>query len=243
MQISVIDISQKYLIDTNLNLPQKIKMENKNLLKNFDLFTGLDETAFSELSKNSTYKILEAKDVLFNESFEGSYFYFLIKGLLRIYKTSFEGRESTIKIIYPGEMFAEAVLFGKKEYPVSVMAMEMSEVIGIHRDSFWKMLKNEESRDEFIKAIFGKLRFLTDRIHYLSSHDVEDRFFKFLIDNYGKKIKYDISMPKKDFASAIGTIPETFSRLILRLTKTGIITWDKNKLEIRKDFWDNVYFD
>ena len=72
---------------------------------------------------------------------------------------------------------------------------------------------------------------------------MEDRFFRFLISTYGKKDEYDILIPKKDIASAIGTIPETFSRLILRLTKMGIIAWKKNRLIMKDGFWENSYLE
>ncbi len=216
-------------------------MDSEKVLKKLYLFKNLDDPALQELSENAIHRAIEPKEILFNEGFEGSYFYFLITGSIRVYKTSYDGKESTIKIIHPGEFFAEAVLFGRKQYPASAVATVISEIIAIHRDSFWKMINNPDSRNIFIGAVFEKLRFLTDQIHYLSSHDIEDRFFRFLIENYGKKYHYNITIPKKDIASAIGTIPETFSRLILRLTKMGIIEWKKNTLIIKEDFWEKNY--
>jgi CRP-like cAMP-binding protein len=218
-------------------------METNILLKNFDLFKNLGEQALAELTKNAIYRTLGQKEILFNEGFEGKYFYVLLKGSIRVYKTSYDGKESTIKIIHQGEFFAEAILFGNKEYPASAAAVEMSEIIAIHRDSFWKMIDNPGSRNIFLGALFGKLRFLTDQIHYLSSHDVEDRFFRFIINTYGKKYHYNITITKKDIASAVGTIPETFSRLLLRLTKMGIIAWKKNTLIVKDGFWEDNYLD
>ncbi len=212
-------------------------------LKRFDLFKDLDPGALKSLSIMAELRDLGPRDILFHEGFEGSHFYILIEGMIKLFKTSFEGKESTIKIIYPGEFFAEAILYEKTRYPVSATAIEKSEVIGIHRKSFWSMIENGDSRNRFIGEIFNKLRYLIDQIHHLSSLDVEERFFRFLLDNYGKKYKYRITIPKREIASAIGTIPETFSRLILRLTRLGIIGWKKNTLIIREGFWDNDLFE
>ncbi|MBN2038902.1 MAG: Crp/Fnr family transcriptional regulator [Spirochaetes bacterium] len=217
-------------------------MNIPNLLKKYDLFSKLSSNALENLSVKAVYKKLDAKEMIFTEGFEGSFFYMLLSGSVRIFKTSYDGKESTIKIIHPGEIFAEAALFQKKNYPASAVTVEKSEVIAIHRKSFFEMIRDQNSNYVFIEAVFGKLRFLTDQIHYLSSHDVEDRFFRFLISTYGKKYRYNISLAKKEIASAIGTIPETFSRLILRLTKMGIIAWKKNSLIIKDGFWDNDYF-
>ncbi len=216
-------------------------MELNSVLKNLDLFKDLDEQALGELARDAIQRTLDPKEILFNEGFEGKYFYILVKGTVRVYKSSYDGKESTIKIIYPGEFFAEAVLFGRKQYPASAAALEQSGIIAIRCDSFWKMMDKPASRNNFLRAMFEKLRFLTEQIHYLSSHDVEERFFRFIISNYGKKYSYKITLPKKDIASAVGTIPETFSRLLLRLTKTGIIAWEKETLKIKDGFWDDNY--
>jgi CRP-like cAMP-binding protein len=218
-------------------------MDAYNLLKDLDLFKGLDEQALRELAKDAIQRTLGPKEMLFAEGCEGKYFYILLKGSVRVFKTSYEGKESTIKIIHPGEFFAEAILFGKKYYPASVAAVELSQITAIRNDSFWKMIDNPASRNIFIGALFEKLRFLTEQIHYLSSHDVEERFFRFIINTYGKKYRYTITIPKKDIASAVGTIPETFSRLLLRLTKTGIIAWKENTLIIKDGFWESIYPD
>jgi CRP-like cAMP-binding protein len=212
-------------------------------LSELDYFRNLNKQALSNLSHKALYRELEAREVLFHEGFEGTYFYILLQGSIRIFKTSAEGKESTIKIIHPGEFFAEAVLFKKSHYPATAIATEKSALVGINRDSFSGMFQDPESRSLFLAGVFEKLRFLSDQIHYLTSHDVEDRFFVFLIRNYGKQYRYTITLPKKDMASAIGTIPETFSRLIVRLTNLGVIVWKKNILTIKEGFWEMEYND
>ncbi len=222
--------------------PLNKKMNIQETLKKIDFFNGLDREALTALAASARITKLESRETLFNEGMDGTYFYILISGSVRVFKTTMDGKETTIKIIYPGEFFAEAVLFGKKIYPATAVATELSEVLCIHRESFRMMIGNDGSRDVFISALFDKLRFLTDQIHYLNSHDVEERFFMFLIKNFGRQYRYEISLSKKDIASAIGTIPETFSRLILRLTRMGIIAWKKNTLHIKEGFWDNDIF-
>ncbi len=218
-------------------------MDITNNLKQFDLFKNLDTEALKSLSDRAEFHDLEPKEILFHEGFEGAFFYIILDGLIRLFKTTYEGKESTIKIIYKGEFFAEAILYGKTHYPVSAIAIEPTKIIGIHRDSFWKMIDSSESRNQFIGAIFDKMRYLIDQVHYISSLDVEERFFRFILSNFGRHYKYRITIPKRDIASAIGTIPETFSRLLLRLTKLGIIGWKKDILIIQEGFWDNEIFE
>ena len=111
----------------------------------------------------------------------------------------------------------------------------------ISKKSIDDLLENKDFRNEFIGFLMKKQRYLAERILYLSAMDVEERFFRFLLENYGEKNTYTITLSKKDIASAIGTIPETMSRLIKRLSMKGIITWDENILQIRDGFWMNEF--
>jgi CRP-like cAMP-binding protein len=66
---------------------------------------------------------------------------------------------------------------------------------------------------------------------------VEERFFFFLQEQFGRRQEYRISLSKKDIARAIGTIPETLSRLLLRLKKEKKIRWEGETLRLAGGFW------
>jgi CRP/FNR family transcriptional regulator len=85
--------------------------------------------------------------------------------------------------------------------------------------------------------LMRKQRYLAERILYLTTRDVEDRFFDFLAEQYGRRESYDIPLAKKQVAAAIGTIPETFSRLLLRLKAEGIGSWEGERLSLAPGFW------
>ncbi len=210
----------------------------KKQIRACDLFTGIDEQGLEKLAREAVFREYEPREMVFTEGVAGSHFFILLSGSVRVFKTSPEGKESTIKIIHQGEFFAEVVLFHETRYPASAVATEPTSVLAINRDSFQEMVSSNDSRNAFISGLFEKLRFLTEQIHYLTSHDVEERFFRFIADTYGKKHRYTITLQKKDVASAIGTIPETFSRLLLRLTRRGIITWKENTLIVKEGFWE-----
>jgi len=192
----------------------------------------------SEIFKYSGDKIT---DTIAKES--GTDLYILASGKIKIYKSAPDGREIIMKLIQPGESFAEILLFENNKYPASAVAIEDSTALAINKNTVLKALDDEESRNEFISGLMKKMRYLTQRIIFLTAFDVEERFFKFLLNNYGKKKSYSIQISKKDLASTIGTIPETFSRLIKRLKQRNVITWEKDIITLQKDFWENNFYD
>ena len=66
---------------------------------------------------------------------------------------------------------------------------------------------------------------------------MEQRFFSFLGSQYGEKALIKTPLSKKDVAAAIGTTPESLSRLIQRLSDDGIIAWKGREIRILSDPW------
>lgn len=179
--------------------------------------------------------VREAKKraVLFREGDTGSAFYLLVKGQVQLHKLARDGREIVIKIVRPGETFAEVVLFEEPRYPVTATALTDALLLAILKRDLHRLLDNTDFRNDFIATLMRKQRYLADRIRQLSTADVEERFFHFLRDQYGTKDEIEIAISKKQIASAIGVAPETFSRLIRKLTREKKMTWTGKRLRLK----------
>jgi CRP-like cAMP-binding protein len=81
-------------------------------------------------------------------------------------------------------------------------------------------------RDDFIAMLMRKQRYLAEQIKYLTIFDVQDRLLKFLNDQFAGQKEIKIRVSKKDIAAAIGTTPETLSRVLLRLKKEDQLQWN-----------------
>ncbi len=210
-------------------------------IRESELFSGLDAGTIDEVLRAGAVRTIGEKEILFVEGFKGEHFYILLEGSVKVVKTSRDGRESIIKFIQPGEVFAEAIVFGAPEYPASAVAIRVSRVFQMGRRDFISLFDNVKLREDFIKSLLRKLFYLTSRIHYLSSYDTEERLFRFLLERFGLREEYEITIPKKDIATAIGTVPETFSRIIARLKAQGdILYWEANRIVLRPGFWGDT---
>jgi CRP/FNR family transcriptional regulator len=214
-------------------------MELRELFRQTELFRGMSEDALARLAAKGRQRRFEQGDTLFVEGTKGSEFFLLMEGDVRLYKTSPEGHEIALRIIRPGEIFAEVVIFEDTTYPASAAALSACSVFSIGRASFAELLEDNRFRNEFITMLMKKQRYLTERILYLTTYAVEERFFRFLLEHYGTSGVYRVDMAKKDIASAIGTIPETLSRLINRLKGLGVLLWEGNTLSVDQDFLEN----
>lgn len=218
---------------------KSITMDLINLLKFTDFFKDLSDPSLRTLSEICIPKSLEKKQLLFNEGQEGYAVYLLVGGMVQLFKTAEDGRETIIKIIRPGEMFGEVILFEQNSYPVSARALKKSGLVLIPRIQLHCLLNEESFRNDFMRMMMSKQRYLTERILYLTAYDLEERLFRFLSTHYGMKEQYTLSISKKDLASSIGTKPETLSRLLSRLEREGKITVAGNMFRLRKGFWED----
>lgn len=212
-------------------------MDVNLLINNTSFFKGLSDEHRSELARIADLMTVKKRDYLFHEGENGSSMYLLIGGNIQLHKNTEDGREVVIRIIKPGDVFAEVVLFEKERYPVSARAVTNADVLVFPKDGIHRLLAEESFRNDFIALLMAKQRYLTERIQELTTKDVEHRFFTFLRSQYGEKELIKTPLSKKDIAAAIGTTPESLSRLILRLTEDEIIDWKGKEIRILADPW------
>ncbi|HNV86509.1 MAG TPA: Crp/Fnr family transcriptional regulator [Candidatus Omnitrophota bacterium] len=210
-------------------------MPIETLLKQTDFFLGLSSESRDALAAICVRKALKKKETLFREGMSGTALYLLAHGAIQLRKTTPDGREAVIRVIKPGEIFAEVILFEKDRYPVTATALKNSVIYAIPKSRFHVLLNREDFRSDFIRGLFEKHRYLTNQLTRLNTASVEERFFFFLREQYGEKALIVPAISKKDLAAAIGTTPETLSRLLLKLKKKKLLEWkDKEILFLKK---------
>ncbi|MDD2237098.1 MAG: Crp/Fnr family transcriptional regulator [Kiritimatiellae bacterium] len=212
---------------------------NEVIMATVPFFRELKASSRAELASICTIRSLPKKNTLFLEGEAGHAFYLLVRGRIQLYKTTPDGRETVIRVIKPGEVFAEVILYERDSYPVTAVALQDSEVMALPRAGIRRLLAEESFRQDFIVMLLHKQRFLTEQIQRLAALDVEARFFLFLRDQYGEREDMQIPLSKKDVAAAIGTTPESLSRLILRLKKQKRLSWTGHTLRLAPGTWKN----
>lgn len=192
-------------------------MDILTFIERSDILGGASDKSRKLLADICIPKRLEKKQILFREGETGYAFYLLVSGGIALSKGTSDGREVVIKIVRPGEIFAEVILFEQDKYPVTAVVVNAGLVLVISKHQFNCLLSIEEFRNDFISMLMRKQRYLAEKIRHLTMHDVEERFYLFIKEHYGIRNSFNITFSKKDIAAAIGATPETYSRLINRL--------------------------
>ena len=205
-----------------------------------DSFFALSADSVRKLAGAMGRRELAAGALLFVQGDEGHSVFRLLSGSVRLFRSSPDGREVTIRIVEQGELFAEMVLLEADHYPVSAVAMDTSVVTAIKRDRIRALLDDRSFRDEFLRNVIGRVRYLSEQFYVHKTMDVRKRLLRFIAIRYGRSNQIDMDLSKRDVAAAISVRPETLSRAIRRLTDEGLLNWKGRNLTVNDSAWDQA---
>ncbi|BBB32245.1 CRP/FNR family transcriptional regulator, anaerobic regulatory protein [Thermotomaculum hydrothermale] len=183
----------------------------------------------------STLESINKKEHLFFEGDKGESFYFLVSGKVKLYKISSAGKEVVVKIINPGEIFAEVTIIDPY-FPVNAIALEEILVLKINGKKFLDILSERENLNKkFVFLLIQRIKTLLSRLEMAGTESVEERLLHYLKDIAEKKgSEFTLPISKGELASLLFTSPETISRTFARLKDKGIIEVHGKKIIVKK---------
>jgi CRP-like cAMP-binding protein len=191
------------------------------------LFQGLSRGEYEDLAMIVVDQVVRRGQTIFEEGEEGSGFYVVLSGRVKIFKLSLEGKEQILHILTTGEPFGEVPVFAGEKFPAHAQAMEDSRVFFFPRPAFVDLVKKNPSLALNMLAVLSRrLRKFSSLIEDLSLKEVPGRLAAYLLylgegKKGGSEVTLEIS--KNQLASLLGTIPETLSRILAKLTREGFI--------------------
>lgn len=199
----------------------------KNFLIKTPLFSGLPDNQADALSRIVVVKNYNRGETIFSDGDDGIGFYIAETGSVKIYKLSFEGKEQILHIFGPGEPFGEVPVFTGKPYPANAIALKQSKLLFFPQKEFKELLLSDPSIAMNMLAVLSiRLKQFTVQVENLSLKEVPGRLAGHIIwlskeQNNNKEISLEIS--KGQLASLLGTIPETISRILGRMSADSLI--------------------
>lgn len=193
------------------------------------LFAGLTDEQFSSVTEKGRALELGEGEFLFALGHPVTEFFMLDEGRVKLTRISTDGNEKVIDIIAPGQSFAEAAMFLHHQgYPVNAQAVSKSRVLCFDTDRYMALLR--ESPDACL-ALLGRL---SQRLHWqvkeidrLTLHSATYRLVNYLLEQLPEQpagyTEVALTAPKHVIASRLSIKPETFSRILQRLTEHGLI--------------------
>ena len=204
-------------------------------LRRSPLFSGLTDDELGEIARRAHLIELREGQGLFDHGEPVHYFFFVMDGLIKLYRQSPSGQEKIIELENPGQTFAEALMFNEQPvYPVSAIAMKPSRVISISTRHFRDILaRSPQLSFRIMGELSIRLHDLINEIDHLSLMTGRNRVAAYFLDQAAVKgDDFLLDIPKHAIASILSLQPESFSRLIKELVKRGAIAVQDNHIRV-----------
>ncbi len=217
---------------TLARLPQATECEPsiRTLIESVPWLASAGGSVLDSLAQHAYYLNLNAREWVFRQGNHAGVLYLVIKGSVRLVRTTRDGYLATIRCASPGDVLGELCLFSDScQYTYSAEVLGKSTLLALPVDKCRSVLgSNPGCMMEFIGTISSEFNESIEAIATLTRTDAMSRLVAFLLHKLSP-LHPDVlrpaylDIPKCWLAAQLAMKPETLSRLLARLRVAGII--------------------
>lgn len=165
------------------------------------------------------------QEVLFAQGEPSEHCCFLVSGLVRLNRIREDGKEITIKYIFPGELTDSAVVVTKSLF--GAMTLERSELLVVERECIKRLIMaDSELLETQLQRCAADMVHLVGLIESHALNGTRERLCAYL-EQFAKKERrknFRLPVPRCELAVLLGSTPENLSRVIKQMTKEGCLS-------------------
>lgn len=207
-------------------------------LQRINLFKEMPPDEMEELARLTRMELAKRKETIFFPGESSHQVYLLKTGRVKISRISEEGREITLALLQPGEIFGELEILEGSLRDTVAEAMEDSQLCVIQKEQFLSLIRKQPELSFRLTKLIGlRLRQIESRVEDLVFRDVPSRLAHLLLqlsEDYGKAmpegVLLNIKVTHQEMANLIGSIRETVSAALGEFKKEGLIAFDGRKI-------------
>jgi CRP/FNR family transcriptional regulator, cyclic AMP receptor protein len=209
-----------------------LNMIEVDLLNTVNYFTGLDFKELETIKQYMIEKTVNKGDIFLHEGEWSDYLYFLIGGLVKVYKTSANGKEQILHVAPPGESLNDVSTFDEGPNQASMVAMTPVHLYGVRKDNLIKILhEHQRIYLNILKALAYRIRRDSNLVGELSSTQAMGRLAKLLLGKYaGEELTVGLWLTQQDMANMIGTCREVVNRSLKVMEEKGAIRLRRHRV-------------
>jgi len=202
-------------------------------LKSILYFSDLGLAELESIRKLVFEKTADRAEMVLLEGESAANLYFVASGVVKVFKTSAEGKEQILSIVRPGESFNDVPVFDGGPNTVSARAMGTVLLYGIKKNDMEAILRNHpQIALNVIKVLARRVRHLVSLVEDLSFKHVIGRVAKILFEHIGGEIGRGPRLTQQEMAAMAGTAREVVGRSLKALEEEGAIKLDGHRIII-----------
>jgi CRP-like cAMP-binding protein len=215
-----------------------IPLCDKCALETNSIFKHLTREEAEKLNFEKDFRHYKRGDVLYHEGNRISGFYCINSGIIKVFKTGFDGKEQIIRFAKPGEIIAYRSVLSNEPACTTAKVIEDCQVCFIPSEILISFIRtNPNFALELMKLTCHELGEANSYITDIAQKTVRERLAEVLIhlvDDFGlddqKFLK--ISLTREELANIVGTATESVIRLLSEFKSDNLVELNGRKIRI-----------
>jgi CRP/FNR family cyclic AMP-dependent transcriptional regulator len=211
-------------------------------LSKIPLFEHLSDRERRKVAEEIVETHYRKDEFIFREGDRATSFHILKAGTVKCVKMSPEGRQVTLKVLMPGDLFCcdVAVLDGGT-HPGCAQPMGDVSVLSLTKDEYYALLRrNPDAALQVIQYLGSRLQEAQEAAKVLALNPAEQRLAALLIKladraglREGNHVRLTVRLTRQDLADMVGMTVETATRIMGRFKREKLVSGTAKSLIIR----------
>lgn len=201
-------------------------------LKRIKIFSDLDDATLQSVAAQVAQARFRRRETIFTAWDPSDRVYLLRSGRVKLYMLSDEGREITLAIMEPGDIFGETALVNPAARQVFAEALDDATVAVIGLADFEALMRGQPGVALKVTQAIGQQLIRTQRqVESLAFADVSTRLARFLLGQMaergerqnGQGVRLPLALTHQEMANLLGTTRETLTSTLNRFVDAGVL--------------------
>jgi len=202
-------------------------------LQSIHYFSGLEPEELESLKKFIFEKPATKGEIIIFEGEPSNLVYFVVSGVVKLFKTSPDGKEQIIYLVRPYESFNEIPVFEAGASLASAQAMTPVVLYSMEKDDLRNALARHPALAmNVIQVLAQRTEQLLSLVEDLSFRRVTGRVAKILLEYLGNRDSPPRRLTQQEMAAMAGTAREMIGRSLKLLEEEGMVRLDRNRIVI-----------
>jgi CRP/FNR family transcriptional regulator, polysaccharide utilization system transcription regulator len=211
---------------------------DKCALESGSIFKHLSPDEIAILNFEKDYRKYSRGDILYQEGNRISGFFCINSGIIKVFKTGFDGKEQIIRFAKSGEIIAYRSVLSNEVACTSAKVIEDCQVCFIPAEILISFIKtNSNYALELLKLACHELGEANSFITDIAQKTVRERLAEvllFLVNDFGLDNQQflKISLTREELANIVGTATESVIRLLSEFKSDKLVELNGRKIRI-----------
>lgn len=211
-------------------------MDKAKLLSGSSLFCELSAGELDELARHAELRNVPARQIILEQASKSQEMYAILRGRLKVIRETADGREATLGILEPGEVFGELAMLDGEPRTATVETLEPCELLVLRRNDVIGFLENHP------KVMRQLILMLCQRLRS-ADELVQDTLFLPLPQRLGKTLKnlamqhgadglIDLKFTQQEIGNLVGASRESVNKQLNQWESEGWLAMEDGHIRL-----------